>query len=97
MNKPITEEDFTQTVQKHTLSLVRTLKLHPLDISKDTFELAKRMAIEFADFILRSGYHTYFAIRMEGDIVVGSIMQYEDDNGRSITPEQLFELYQQQK
>lgn len=95
MSKPITEEDFFKAIMKAAtlaesspMALVKRsgVRYHHKEM-KEVFELAKRMATSFAEFI--SNHPLSFQGARDGEFI-GLDMKY-------YTPEQLFELYQQQK
>jgi hypothetical protein len=83
MNKPITEQDFT--------AMVDLYGLHPdsrYKVSKDSFELAKRMALSFTVWCFENKHYP-----IGNDIWTN----YNTNPPRLIDGQQLFELYQQQK
>jgi hypothetical protein len=93
MNKPITESNFIALIQEHQLDRDITVG----KMGEHYFELAKRMAIDFAKWIREKGYEPYFAIKHGEKWIEGTVSYWIDSNCHSITEQQLFELYQQQK
>lgn len=86
MNKPITEKDFeNKIVEWRTESLCSEHdEIDGTQAAKEAFELAKRMAADFAAFI--SNHRLDFQTASGGRFI-GLDMKY-------YTPEEIFELYQ---
>ena len=88
MNKPITEKDFDALTEKIIEDAGQYVYMS-CNVTEQYFELAKRMAIDFQRWISKNNF-------FEGADFQKGIWFRNDGECVAETPEQLFELYQQQ-